>query len=119
MGIRSITPRSEAVRVTLDLFVVAQDTNVVGQQSHDAQIDISERRVTSEATLYRSMGMKLSYAAQDGVDLSEAVKRLTRHMQEPWIRHSGTQDAGSVLVEKLEVRVERLSVDASLHLDLD
>ena len=37
---------------------------------------------SAESTLYRSLVMKLAYVAQDRGDNAQAVKCLTRHMQE-------------------------------------
>ena len=52
-------------------------------EEQTAQIENSEKLTSVESTLYRSLVMKLAYAAQDRVDIAEAVKCLTRHMKEP------------------------------------
>ena len=51
-------------------------------EEQTAQIENSEKLTSAESTLYRSLVMKLAYVAQDRVDIAEAVKCLTRHMQE-------------------------------------
>ena len=56
-------------------------------EEQTAQIENSEKLISVESTLYRSLVMKLAYVAQDRVDIAEAVKCLTRHMKEPRSGH--------------------------------
>ena len=56
-------------------------------EEETAQIENSEKPTSAESTLYRSLVMKLTYVAQDRVDIAEAVKCLTRHMKEPRSAH--------------------------------
>ena len=56
-------------------------------EEQTAQIENFEKLTSAESTLYRSLVMKLAYVAQDRVDITEAVKCLTRHMKEPRSGH--------------------------------
>ena len=56
-------------------------------EEQTAQIENSEKLTSAESTSYRSLVMKLAYVAQDRVDIAEAVKCLTRHMEEPRSGH--------------------------------
>ena len=56
-------------------------------EEQTAQIENSEKLTSAESTLHGSLVMKLAYVAQDRVDISEAVKCLTRHMKEPRSGH--------------------------------
>ena len=56
-------------------------------EEQTSQIENSGKLTSVESTLYRSLVMKLTYVAQDRVDIAEAVKCLTRHMKEPRSGH--------------------------------
>ena len=56
-------------------------------EEQTATIENSEKLTSMESTLCRSLVMKLAYVAQDRVDITEAVKCLTRHMKEPRSGH--------------------------------
>ena len=56
-------------------------------EEQTAQIENSEKLTSAESILYRSLVMKLAYVAQDRIDIAEAVKCLTRHMEEPRSGH--------------------------------
>ena len=56
-------------------------------EEQTAQKENSEKLTSAESTLYRSLVKKLACVAQDRVDISEAVKCLTRHMKEPRSGH--------------------------------
>ena len=72
-------------------------------EEQTAQIENSENLTSAESTLYRSLVMKLSYVAQDRVDIAEAVKCLTRHMKEPRSGHMqelGRKSTTGVIVRR-------------------
>ena len=56
-------------------------------EEQTSQIESSEKLTSAESTLYRSLVIKLAYVNQDRVDISEAVKCLTRHMKKPLSEH--------------------------------
>ena len=76
-------------------------------EEQTAQIENSEKVTSAELTLYRSLVMKLAYVAQDRIDITEAVKCLTRHMKEPqWTHARRTQEVRSIPGEQQEMRVD-------------
>ena len=76
-------------------------------EEQTTQIENSEKLTSVESTWYRSLVMKLAYVGQDRVDIAEAVKCLTRHVQEPRSAHmQELKMFGRYLVKKQKMRVD-------------
>ena len=61
----------------------ADSPRVRRTEEQTTQVENSEKLTSAESTLNRSLVMKLSYVAQNRVDIDEAAKCLARHMKEP------------------------------------
>ena len=87
-----------------------------------AQIENSEKLTSAESTLYRSLVMKLAFVAEDRVDIAEAVKCLTRHMNEPRSGHmQELKRLGRYLVKnrRCVLTYARQTSDATLQVHVD
>ena len=91
-------------------------------EEQTAQIEDSEKLTSAESTSYRSLVMKWAYVAQDRVDISEAVKCLTRHMKEPRNGHmQELKRLGRYLVKnrRCVLTCVRQTSDATLQVHVD
>ena len=60
------------------------DSKTLGQPTTKMEKTADERKVSAaDRAVYRSATMRLSYVAQDRIDVQFASKELARHMQEP------------------------------------
>ena len=91
-------------------------------EEQTAQTENSEKLTSAEATLHRSLVMKLAYVAQHRVDIAEAVKCLTRHMKEPRSGHmQELKRLGRYLVKsrRCVLTYTRQTSDATLQVHVD